>query len=246
MRPSLCWPKPARCPSAQSWRPLARAGARLAFLALPVRAHLAGNREQGADAGRNGDAFLERSHPAEAVAGRAGRIFPPTTRLPTVQPSKARDRRAAGPECVSYEGMRVSMPFHGFRKGCQGVTIVSHGTRGGAIDLYECGVEVPASASASASAPAGPGPQARAPGPPDLVGDYPARYSPPDPQGFMADLDAPPLQQVFDGASRQRVTDREPHRQRRISGLISTYRKGNDGKSRVVRRKLRQSQRALF
>ena len=110
-------------------------------------------------------------------------------------------------------------PFHGFHKefqaisptpslgheGFHDVTFVSHDAMGGCVALYECGVEVPV--------PAGRGPQARAPVSRDTVGEYPARSAPPDPHGFMADLEAPLVQQVFDVASRQRVADREHHRQ---------------------------------
>ncbi len=70
------------------------------------------------------DEFLERSHPAEAEHGAFSSpkwlvrilrtIVEPATGFSIVTQSQVLQRRALGPELVSDENMRVTMPFHGF------------------------------------------------------------------------------------------------------------------------------------
>ncbi len=76
---------------------------------------------------------------------------------------------------------------------------------GDTVDLYENLVEVPP--------PVGQGAHAVDPLASNLGGKHRAKSVPPEPHGFMADLDAALMQEVLDVAQRQRVADLQHHRQ---------------------------------
>ena len=76
---------------------------------------------------------------------------------------------------------------------------------GDTVDLYEDLIQM--------LPPVGQGAQASDPFPPDLGGEHWAQPVPPKPHGFMADLDASLVQQVFDVAQRERIADLHHYRQ---------------------------------
>ena len=129
---------------------------------------------------------------------------------------------SVGPKLVRHQNMRATMPLHRFseefqrgfsipalgHKGFQDFSFVINGSpkvMGDAIDLHEDLVQMPT--------PVGQGPHSLHPFAPDLGGKHWAKAVPPEPHGFMADLDAPLMQEVLDVAQRERVADIEHHRQ---------------------------------
>ena len=149
-------------------------------------------------------------------------IVEPATGLAIVGQCQVLQRRAVGPELVRDESMRVTMPLHGFpekfqcgfsiltlgHKGFQDFAFVIDGPPegvGDTVDLYENRIQMPP--------PAGQGPHSRDPFAADLGGEHRAEAVPPEPHGFMADLDASLVQQVLGVAKRERVTDIKHHRQ---------------------------------
>ena len=147
-------------------------------------------------------------------------IVQPATGLAIVGPSQVLQRRAVGPEFVRDESMRVTMPLHGFpeefqcgfsiptlgHKGFQDCAFVIDGPPegvGDTVDLYENRIQMPP--------PVGQGPHSLDPLAADLGGEHWAQPVPPEPHGFMADLDAPLMQEVLNVAQRERVADVEHH-----------------------------------
>jgi hypothetical protein len=116
--------------------------------------------------------------------------------------------------------MRVTMPRHGFpeefhcgfsipalgHKGFQDFAFVIDGppeVAGGTVDFCGNPIQMPP--------PVGQGPHSVDPLAADLGGEHRAEAVPPEPHGLMADVAAALLQQVFDVAQPERLTDGHRH-----------------------------------
>ena len=155
-------------------------------------------------------------------AADASAIVEPATGLAIVGQSQVLQRRAVGPEFVRDANMRVTMPLYGFPKESQCSFAISAFRQIAvedlafvvdrspelvldAVDLHEDLIQMPS--------PVGQGPHAIDPLSPDLGGEHRAKSVPPKAHGFMANLDAPLVQQVFEVAQRKRVPNIEHHGQ---------------------------------